>query len=83
MLLCRNTYVINPSDTQTMKTMYKINRSIDGRPAGTLYNFPYIKDARKRLAEIAAMCRGEITETTRNSFTAVQWGQVFQFSISK
>lgn len=66
-----------------MKTMYKIIRTIDGKEAGMLYNFPYIRDARKRLDEIAAMCRGEITETTRNSFTATQHGKVFHFAISK
>lgn len=66
-----------------MKPMYKITRTIDGKEAGTLYNFPYIKDARKRLGEIAAACRGEITETTRDSFTATQHGKVFHFAISK
>lgn len=66
-----------------MKTMYKITRTIDGKEAGTLYNFPYIRDALKRLGEIAAMCRGEITETNRNSFTAIQHGQIFHFAISK
>lgn len=66
-----------------MKTMYKITRTIDGKEAGTLYNFPYIRDARKRLGEIAAMCRGEITETNRDSFTAIVHGQTFYFAISK
>ena len=66
-----------------MRTMYKITRTIDGKEAGTLYNFPYIRDARKRMGEIAARCRGEITETTRNSFTAIVRGRVFHFAISK
>ena len=66
-----------------MRTMYKITRTIDGEEAGTLYNFPYIRDARERLSKIAAACRGEITETTRDSFTAIVHGQTFHFAISK
>ena len=66
-----------------MKTMYKITRTIDGKEAGTLYNFPYIRDARERLSKIAAACRGEITEPNRDSFTAIVHGQTFYFAISK
>ena len=66
-----------------MKKMYKITRAIDGKESGTLYKFPYIRDARERLNKIAAACRGEISEKTRNSFTAIQHGRIFHFAIIK
>lgn len=60
---------------------YKIVRTINGEEAGTLYNFPYKRDAQKRLQAIKNASRYPIFDSSRDSFAANKYGDIYRFSI--
>lgn len=63
------------------KTIIKINATKE--KGNTLYNFPSVKEAQKRLQSIKNLCKYPIIETNKNYFKANRYGDIYIFAIEK
>lgn len=65
------------------KSLIKVNQIQEVCTNDNLYNFPSIKEARKRLQSIKSLCRYPVIEEGKNFFKANRYGEIFIFRIEK
>lgn len=63
------------------KTIFHLNGNTT--VCESLYNFPSIKDAQKRMQSIMNICRYPIVESGKNYFKANKYGDIYTFRIEK